>query len=395
MDQILILLGNSSFFASRAFLPALITILSYRFPEYIPFVQTSFQVSPEASWFFTDVSLYIFLTLSILEMAATKNPDIRQFLDPFMEKVKMVVAVGVNLSLLDPETLAVVNQVSLAGFSLSQLWALLSGAIVYNVSTMRSAFYEFLTDFDEDDDLKLQLLLTTFEDLFVIVGVVLLIAIPLLVVSVVGLLLLLFHFQQRRLEALEESTKVPCAHCGELILPAATQCQRCHNAVEAPKAIGHLGQMSAKPAESRQKQEVELVAARRCPHCAEKIKRGELQQHCLCGCVIHADHYRGLLAEKRRELLPALAILALVGLVPVAGMIAAILYIKMLFIKPLKQYLPRNTIVGGKLLLRLVTLLFIPLQAIPFAGAIIPPLLLLLNYFLWTKLFRERVALLE
>jgi hypothetical protein len=43
-------------------------------------------------------------------------------------------------------------------------------------------------------------------------------------------------------------------------------------------------------------------------------------------------------------------------------------------------------------MLKIITLIFILLQAIPFAGAIIPPLLLIINYFVWNKKLKKELT---
>ncbi len=392
MHQLFVLLANSPFFASRAFLAPFILIICYRFPEYIPFYDVSFDVSADTSWLFTDASLYTFGILAIIEILATKNEESAELYDEYMGKAKVVLAMVVNSSLLSPEAAAVLNHVRTAGFSLMQTLAFLSAVVVNYVGEIRRNIYEFLRDIDDDDDLKLRVTLSFLEDFAVIIGVVLTVVVPILVLVITGIVLLIFYVRQRHLSKIEESTKVPCPNCDVKILPAATECYFCHSVISHPMAVGFLGQMTETPSKDPQEQKRLLLTARRCPHCASEIAKGRVVQKCgVCGFEPKEPQFQELLTVQKKRLPIALLLLTLVGLIPVIGMVVAILYIKMVFVKPFKQYLPNGKSRLGRFAIRLLTLFCMMLQSIPFAGALIPPILLLVNMTVWKRLFSEEL----
>lgn len=392
MHQILIILGNSPFFASRAFLPALILILTYRFHEHIPFIDVGGTYTSNESWIFSDAAMYSFIILSILEFLAIKNQDVREFLEAVMSKLRIIVAAAINFSLLTPETVAIMEQAHLAGFSLWQILAIVSGAIVHTVGLIRQEIFELIQDFDEDDDFKLQLGITFLEDIVIIVGIVLLIAIPLLVIGLTLFILLLIKLQQRHYAKVEDATRVECSACRKRILPAATECFSCATIVAAPKELGLLGQMTGKINNKPEQQRLHLLEARRCPHCAEKLPKNNMSHVCtICHKIIRKEDHETLLATKKKHLPLAYIGLTLAGLVPVIGMVCAILYMKFTFIKPLKQYLPSNSSFWNRIVINILTFFMMFIQAIPFAGALVPPLLLFINYSVWERSYKKGI----
>lgn len=392
MNQLLIIIGNSSFFASRAFLPALMIILCYRFHEYIPFYDPGVDIPKDAGWFFSNASLYSFLALSILEFFAMKNQDIREFLEEIMKKVRVVVAVAINFSLLSPETAAIMEQAQLAGFSIYQFFAILSGAIVHTVGTIRQEIFELIQDFDDDDDLRLQFGITIVEDLTIIVGILLLIAIPVLIISLTAFVLLLITLQKRHYQKVEDATRIECQSCQKKILPAATQCFSCGAEHESPNELGMLGQMTGKQTSKRHLHEVHLLLARRCPYCAEKLPKNAMKESCnTCKNPITKPMFQDLVEAKNRELLFAYIGLTAVGFIPVVGMVLTILYIRFNFIKPFKQFLPSNNSWKNRIIISILTFLMMFIQAIPLAGAAVPPLLLFINHKVWERSFKKGI----
>lgn len=392
MQQILIILGNSSFFASRAFLPAFILILTYRFHEFIPFVDAGGTFTSEESWIFSNTSLYIFLALTILEFIAIKNQDAREFLEELMKKLRIVVAVAVNFSLLTPETVTIMQQAQLAGFSPMQLFAFISGAIVHTVSKIRQEIFELIQDFDEDDDFKLQFGITILEDLLIIVGIVLLVAIPLLVIGLTLLILVLIKLQQKHHAKVEDATRIECPACRKRILPAATECFSCGTVLSNPNELGLLGQMTGKISSKPELQRLHLLDARRCPHCAEKLPKNDMTHECaVCNKTILREDHETLLAAKKKQLPYAFVGLTLVGLIPIIGMVCTILYMKFTFIKPLKQFMPSNSSFWNRILINILTFFMMFIQSVPFAGALVPPLLLYINFTVWEKSYKRAI----
>jgi len=392
MNQIFFILGNSSFFAMRAFLPPLMMILSFRFPQYFPVLDSGIAVPGDSSWFFSDASLYTFGVLAVFEILASKSSTIRPYFDPFMSKVKLGLGFVVNLHLLSPDTAGVLTHVQTAGFSAGQMIALIPTIGTYYITQLRNGIYEFLEDFDDDDDLKIQLVFSFFEDFSVMIGVVLLIVIPVLVVSITGIIILIIWFLQKHFSKIEESKKINCLSCHSLILPTATECYSCHIAIDKPMALGLFGQIKDTPTEAPEKQKMRLLGARRCPHCAEKLKKSKSNQTCSkCGYQLRPPIFKELIQSKQKELFKGLLITTVVGFIPILGMIFAILYSRMIFVKPFKQYTPKGKAGCAKMILRILGLLLTAFQSIPFFGAILAPLLLLMNYSVYKSLLEKEL----
>lgn len=94
-------IGSTGIFPSRAFLPAFVTAFVLRFSDSLPLVAHA-GISAKAdapSWFVCNVSLVILALLSCVEWWATKDADVRQFLDQFDAPVKSGMALITSLGL--------------------------------------------------------------------------------------------------------------------------------------------------------------------------------------------------------------------------------------------------------------------------------------------------------
>ena len=81
-------IGTIPLFASRAFLPAFLTSLLFRFPNLFPFTEVN---APSAELFITKTPVIIVLgILAVLEILADKNTDIKAIWlqgEPFLNPV--------------------------------------------------------------------------------------------------------------------------------------------------------------------------------------------------------------------------------------------------------------------------------------------------------------------
>ena len=95
---------------------------------------------------------------------------------------------------------------------------------------------------------------------------------------------------------------------------------------------------------------------------------------------------------KKSDLPKASIIALLVGFIPIVGIIFAIIYSKMFFVKPLKQYVPAGKTFLGKVLLKLILFLIIVLQIVPILGAFMAPLILIINYRVWKSFLEKELS---
>src|SRR5262245_48496625 len=74
-------IGSTGLFPSRAFIPAFVTSLLMRFGNDIPFIRDARllgSVDSTPTWFTHDVTLVILGLLALLEIVATKIPELRE-----------------------------------------------------------------------------------------------------------------------------------------------------------------------------------------------------------------------------------------------------------------------------------------------------------------------------
>ena len=77
---------------------------------------------------------------------------------------------------------------------------------------------------------------------------------------------------------------------------------------------------------------VNLAAKKRCPNCGEKLDNKKVDQECgACGTVVFADPQlrQNYLEQSQANLAKCLVVSALLGLVPVLGMIMGIIYYRL------------------------------------------------------------------
>src|SRR4051812_16753526 len=273
-------LGSIGIFSSRAFLPAFATALLMRFGPQVPWLAHAGllqHVRGVPTWFPSDTSLIILGVLTALELVAERVPEAKAFLDEIHDYLKTGMAALTFLGVLGASDRALVRGVVGDGGPVEYLPALAVGAGTFLASKARGFVVGPLGEADEDDDLGLQGILRWVEDLWGGLGPLALILLPLLTLAVFGVALVLLLLAGRYVEAREEATKVPCAHCEQMISASATACPHCRAPVKEPRAVGLLGGTKAAPADPTA-HPYRLIAARRCPVCATRLPRRAVRQ---------------------------------------------------------------------------------------------------------------------
>ena len=97
-------LGNTAFFTSRAFLPAFVTAMILRFPEYVPFFSLNMDITESTHWFVSNECIITLAVLSILEILADKDPGIRELLGSVDSFIKSIVMFGTTLAVMDMQS---------------------------------------------------------------------------------------------------------------------------------------------------------------------------------------------------------------------------------------------------------------------------------------------------
>lgn len=387
-------LGSVGVFASRAFLPALVTALVLRFGPQVSWLDHAGlipHVTDVPTWFTSNTALIVLGLLAALELLAERSPEASTVLAEVHDYLKAVMAVVTYLGAVNATDRAVADQVIRKAGMGGSLAALAVGAGALLAARARGAVLGPLAEADEDDDLGLQRLLRWTEDLWAGLGAVALVVFPVLALAAFGLAVLVLVWVERRLEAGADRGNVPCASCGRPIHPSAPACPSCRSPVDQPRDVGLLGRPKARPADLR-RLPYRLVAVKRCPACATRLGRRSVRQTCgVCGHHLMDDpkFARDYIAAIDRRVPGVLLVCLLLGLVPVLGVIPGVVYYRLALVAPFRRYIPPAR---GFLLrwgVRLAVLLLVAFQWVPVAGAFALPAMALVNYAVYRSSYRS------
>jgi predicted RNA-binding Zn-ribbon protein involved in translation (DUF1610 family) len=387
-------LGSIGIFASRAFLPAFATALLLRFGPQVPWLAQAGllpHVRDVPTWFTSDTSLIVLGVLSVLELVAERIPEVKTVLDEIHGYLKTGMAVLTFLGVLGASDRALVGGVVGNLGPVEYLPALAVGAGTFLASKARGLVVGPLSEADEDDDLGVQSLLRWVEDVWSALGPVALILLPLLTLAGFGAALIVLLLAGRFVAAREEATRVPCPNCGQLIYASATICPRCKAPNKEPMAVGLLGgtrNVLADPAAHPYR----LAAARRCPLCATRLGKRAVHQACEgCGSAVlddpaFASQYIAFI--DRRVPLVCLACF-LLGLVPVLGVIPAVILYRLEIVAPFRRYIPPGRSFVLRWGIRLASLVLVAFQWVPLLGGLLLPAMAMINYWAYRDAFRK------
>ena len=389
--------GSVGPFASRAFVPALITALMLRFaPEYMGWFNEDVvaNAAQAPTWFTSNTCLIVLGLLSIFEIAATKSPDIRPIYQEVDKYIKSAVAFVTYLGLASVQDVQFIDQTTQQAGFVDALPALVIAVAVFWIGTMRSGLMGFVVGVDEDDDLGIQKLFSWAEDAWAVGGTLLLLLFPIVMLLIVAVVTGLMAVARRRAQAKEESTKIACAECGEMIYRSAPACPACKAPVSEPCAIGMLGQsLPDKPAKPKS-HAYRLVEMKRCPTCASRFEKRAIHQTCRsCGHELFSDPqfvdaYQ-MHVDKRLPIV--LAVSALFSLIPIVGLVPGIIYYRLTLIAPMRRYIPHTQAIFLRWSVRILFFFLIMLQWVPLAGGLVVPTMALINYTVYRSAFRAQL----
>lgn len=404
-------LGMVGLFSSRAFLPAFLTALALRFGDDLPLINDLGlleNVGDTPTWFTHWITLVVLGVLSAVELYATKDPDARQLLETVDRYLKVGVSVGTHLGVLTSTDVHAIPHLDAQG-GLGLGFAGLVAVGVWWAAGLRSSVLGALWEADDDDVLGLHKLIAWAEDLWVVVGLALLIVLPILMLAGVGAVLLCLWGIRRFMAAREESAKVPCAGCSEALYPTALVCAACDAAVAEPRQVGFFGGAREEPETNLEQHRLRLIECGRCPRCATRLPSGEPRPVCPgCSRALYAEPPQlegplqgpsssqqsctaspqgaagvtpaAYVAHVGARVPHALAITAGFSLIPVVGFIPAVVYSRLTLVAPYRRYLPFGSRFCLRWVVRLCVLLLIPLQWVPLLGGAVVPLLAYASY---------------
>ncbi|TAJ05074.1 MAG: hypothetical protein EPO68_16625 [Planctomycetota bacterium] len=390
-------IGSVPMFASRPFLAALLTAAFMRWGEHVPFVEEEVATalsSHAPAWFIGNAAMGVMAVLAALEIYAAKSPDVRAFLEEIDGFVKSGVAVLVSLALLDKESVAILKTVDHQSlFGLHTLWALMVGGAVYVMSALRRSVLEWIFDIDDNDDLGVQTLLMRVETMWTVGGLFFIVVFPAVAIVLSAATALGLWWLQKRAEYKEEQQRVPCAHCRVPIHPSALACHACGKDVAAPRRIGVFGQPKAAAIEDREMHRFLLVGRKRCPVCATRLRQRVVQQDCpTCKRRTFASpqEFEQYLGALDARLPRTLVVCFLLGSIPILGVIPGVAYFRLTLVSGLRGYIPPLRGCVSRWIVRIVNWVLIGFQVIPFAGALVLPIMCVTNYWIYRRALRGR-----
>ncbi|HVX11477.1 MAG TPA: hypothetical protein VHC22_09870 [Pirellulales bacterium] len=331
-------LGSVGIFPSRAFLPAFVTALVLRFGHSIPWIAGSGLVGriDAPSWFTSNTALIILGLLSLLELVATKSSELRELLDQFDGQVKAGMALLTSLGVASVHDAQVVRAVQQATLT-DALFALMAAGAVYFFTSLRRSFYGLLSEMDASDALGLQKLFSWVEDAWVAFGAVALIVFPLTMILLTAIAFGLLYICQKTLQQREEQRRIACTACGKSIYPCAVACPDCETANAQACSVGWLGQSQPDRRADPEHHALHLIEVGRCFHCATRLTKSRPQQACeRCGrdTFRDDDQLNDYLRLIDSRVPSTLVVCFALGLVPVVGVVPAILYYRFRLVNP-------------------------------------------------------------
>lgn len=398
--QIIHALGSIGFFSSRAFLPAFMTASLCRWGYMVPGLEdVEFFVNLENTpvWFTHGLTVTVLGLLSALEVAATKSPEARELLDEVGGYTKPALSALTMLGVMsaaDATTAEQVIQPQEAGFLGMILLPVVVFGVIYG-TRMRGEVMSIFTDADADDDIGLQGLISWAEDLWVIIGLVLLVVFPIVMLLLIGAVSGLFWLIGKHRERLDEQSRVPCQNCGHMIYQCAVACPSCSTPVEHPHAVGFFGNSRDVPTKDPKDHPLRLVEKHRCPVCATRFEQRVVPQTCeACGHQLMADpaFAQRYLDYVGGRFAKVILVCGLLSFIPVVGLIPGVIYYRVKLVAPFRRYLPIGSRFLLKWLVRIAVFLLIGMQWIPILGVVSIPLMATLNFLVYRGAFSSRVS---
>jgi hypothetical protein len=391
LPAVLYTLSSVPIFASRPFLAAFVTALIARFGAGLPWIGDNALVvalaaSPE--WFRSYACLAVLGALATVELLSVKSEDVRQLLGQADALIKTAVAMLVALAVIDGGTAETLRSIQKAGLSFESAWALVVGAATWAAAGLRREVVELVVDADPGDDVGMQSVLAWAESAWAVLGLLFLVVFPLAALVLSGLTTLGIWLVRRRAEEREERAKVPCAGCGTPLRPHAVGCHVCRRELDAPRAVGVFGQPKERPADDRARHAFDLVARKRCPWCAGRLRERAVQQACAtCGKVTFAspaelERYLDVLAARLPR---TLLVSAAIGAIPLLGVVPGVAYYRLNLVSGLRGYIPPLRGCTTRWVVRLIHVLVVVVQPIPLVGALALPILCWSTYAIYRR----------
>lgn len=408
-------INSIGLFASRAFVSAFAIAALLKWGPQIGWINNTGllqRITNVPTWFTHDITVAILGLLAALEIAATKSSDARALLNEIDSYIKSgtafltMLVVGGVISSSDASVIKQItawaepSQAGFIGDAVTWITAMFSAAAVWFTCVARRELLDIFCEADPDDDTMVMGVFSWAEDLWALVGTLMLILFPLVMLGITVLLLGLIALLQWRAKRREEQSKIDCPACSQPMYRSAVSCGNCGAKNEQVHAIGWLGQSKDKLASDPQHQPEHLIQKKHCPVCATHLASGHVRQTCpACGHELFRDSDESdrFLKSLDQRLPAVLVVTALLSLVPIVGVIPAIITFRLRLIAPLRRYTSTARAITTRWGLRILFIMLVWLQAIPVIGAFSIPIMAVVSYTAYRRIFlgqleRERTG---
>ena len=376
ISQVLALCGLVSI---RMFLPVFLYFLVMRLalvlPDYAPeLVRQMAEHTP--AWQTSTVFLAVFGVLSVLELAAVRNPDIKTFLVEDFDRyakpvISILLACGVMTTAQALETRELLDSVTMvqtASFGgITAVMMIVAGGVTVFCCRIRSAVLEQIHAIDPEDDLRLQSLSNYLGEITLAIVFLALVFLPLLALALTGIGVLAGILFQRLFAWYEQKHSHSCAACAAAgkeisISDCALICPACGAEQPDVRRVGWFGFSGSRPLEgmSPERHAFRLLAAHRCRWCASPLDSSSVCSR--CGRKQWTEELRDsyvLQTDLRSALLLLLALGSFAF--PAGGLVLVLVLFRPLAVRPLAVHLSA----GGRFLTGLVMMFLKLLILVP------------------------------
>ena len=187
------------------------------------------------------------------------------------------------------------------------------------------------------------------------------------------------------LRRVTEGGRAPCATCGKSLHLGASTCPACHVA-RTPSKLGLLGRVLEGAPPDAAVHRLQLLSARRCPTCAERLGRDGREPCSSCGQRPFASETeaRAFVRYVDTRVAALMPIFAALALVPGLGLVLALLLYKLAPSGALGGYVRWHLSLGTRFIRGAALLGLGLLQPVPLVGALAAAALIAVLQ-LWTR----------
>lgn len=337
----------------RMFLPVftyfLLLRLAVAFPTFAPSLLTDMAARvPE--WQISLPFLAVTGVLALLELAALRNPDIKEFLTEEVDKfAKPLVAILLACSVMNTTQADEVrklfeetSQLQQAGIGLGCFLALLGGAVTASLCHCRSVILEKLHVIDPDNSMRLHTISNAAGEILILLALLLLVVLPMAALILTILQLAVIVIGKKWLHEQEKKSCHPCPHCQGQTFDSAMICPACGTEQTDVRRVGRFGLPTQLPLSERLRTKhcAELLTARRCRWCATLLESGKATCDA-CGKHQWEDEAFFRYYLRRTDIRAALLLLlsVLSFLLPIVGCTVVMIFFRPYVLRPMMVHL--------------------------------------------------------